>query len=198
MEAVRDYRYTVPGVAFAALILIAFFSEFRQLGDWAQGLGLLSGFLLSFAIGYPFAAFSGFLLEVIPHIGSLITIPPAPDQTTRKAIEDLFGSMSERKFRSCVSILHHSLLDPKSLQFLTRRLNLFYIDINTVIALWTAIVIIKAVGKNIECIVISGVLGITALLLAHGVVELLSHRRMCAFLYPLLIQKLICPMRDLR
>ena len=190
MEAIRDYRYTIPGVAFAALILIAFFSEFSQLGKWLQGLGLLSGFLFSFAIGYPFAAFSGFFLEVNPHIGCLITIPPPPDQTTRKTIEDLFGPMPDYKLCSCVSILHHSLLDPKSLQFLTRRLNLFYIDINTIIAMWTAIVIIKAVGKNLEWSVISGVLGLTALLLAHGVVELISHRTMCALLYPLLIQKL--------
>jgi len=171
------------------VLLVAFHEEFGKQPTTLKALALVSGALLSFAAGYPFAVIVGIVLSLWPPLMNAMTIP-RPDEGTAAEIKCFFGDEAARDLLGCVSVLHHTVLEPQTLSFLSRRLNNFYVAINTVLASLGAIMTASLLGKCADNRVwVAFVIG-GSVLIGHAIMQIFEHRRLCSLIYPVLMLRL--------
>ena len=129
MDRLREYRYTIPGVFAVGILLLGLPKGLIMLSgpkEVSMAAGILAAALLSFVAGYPFAILADFLSSIIR--------PKVPSQFEYPI--ERHGVVTDREKRMLISVLHHTLLPDHTVQFLTRRLNNFYVAANSLIAIW--------------------------------------------------------------
>jgi hypothetical protein len=181
MDRLREYRYTIPGVFAAAILLLGLPSELSLLSDpkgVAAAAGILAAALLSFVAGYPFAVVADFLSCVLrPRIPSQFDYP-----MSRHTVA------TERQKRMLISVLHHTLLPDHTVQFLTRRLNNFYVAVNSLIAIWGTVIGVSLWRWTFpySCKLMSILVLFTIALVLHARKQFMEHHELNRLFVPLM------------